>query len=142
MDNPLSRIRHRKSATKSACAHKTCPSDDNQKGAPPRSCTNFLMVSITEVPMFLIVHYQKSGVTHFFAYRSTRFCSHLKEQVIYYQKQWYLGLNSDHKKFCTQAVRPVRCLIDSVDPGPLKEFVSSTSYEILLRILNTTWSFS
>ena len=50
--------------------------------------------------MILIDDYQKSGVTHFFANRS-RFCLHLKEQVKYYQKQWYLVFNSDHKNFCT-----------------------------------------
>ena len=26
---------------------------------------------------------------------------HLKEQVIYNQKQWYLGFDSDHENFCT-----------------------------------------
>ena len=51
--------------------------------------------------LILIDDYQKSGVTHLFAYRSTRFCLHPKEQVKYYQKQWYLGFNSDHKNFCT-----------------------------------------
>ena len=91
-----------------------------QREHPPRSCTKIFMIRIkTEVPLFLIVFdlllqmqeksrlmkrnpwlilfedYQKSGDTHFFAYRSTRFFLHLKEQVKYYQKQWYLA-ESDH----------------------------------------------
>ena len=44
--------------------------------------------------------YQKSGDTHFFAYRSTRFFLHLKEQVKYYQNQWYLA-DSHQLKNCT-----------------------------------------
>ena len=73
------------------------------------------MVRISEVPHFLIEFdllfpwlilfdgYQKSGDTHFFAYRSMRFFLHLKEQVKYSenQKKWYLDFYFDHNNFCT-----------------------------------------
>ena len=80
----------------------------------PRSGTNFLMVRITEVLMFMIVfdlliqmqeksrrpiskkggnalvdliwQFSEIGCYDLFAYRLTRFFLHLKEQVKYYQK--------------------------------------------------------
>ena len=64
---------------------------DNKREHPSRSCAIFLMVRISEVPLFLIVF-------------DLLFRMQAKsEKVKYYQKQWYLDFKSSHKNFCTAA---------------------------------------
>ena len=58
----------------------------------------------------LIWRSSEIGRYNLVAYQSTRFFLHLKKQVKYYQKQWYLGFNSDTKNYFTapRGVLPFR----------------------------------